>query len=84
MSYQTFNPLDYGFVWVSVDEYQFDHVAAHKAARKARDAEAARLRSVGHTVKCGYVEDSIEFRGGEGTGHPEIEKVVTIYDLRVR
>lgn len=79
-SQQTFNPINFGFRFVG-DWYEFDSAAAHKAALKARNAEAKRLRAAGMTVRVWAHPGSLITRGGIGSGHPQIENIVTVYGL---
>jgi len=83
MSQQRFNPLHFGFTWTSDGWYEFDHVATHKAARAARDAEARRLRKAGHKVRCWTNNNQLVSQGGIGSGKPHIELIVSVYGLTV-
>lgn len=78
----TFSPMEHGFKFVG-DWYEFDYGAAHKAALKARNAEARRLRKEGQQVRCWTLRDQLVSRGGIGSGHPHISLVVNVYGLNV-
>jgi len=80
---QTFNPINFGFRWVG-DWYEFDSEAAHKAALAARNAEAKRLRAAGLSVSVWTNRGQLITRGGIGSGHPQIENIVTVYGLTAR
>ena len=77
-SQQTFNPIDYFFTWTD-DWYTWDSKAAKKAALQARNAEVKRLRAEGYTVTTFTLSNQIVTRGGIGSGHPQIETVVSCY-----
>ena len=82
---ERFNPMDYGFEFTNDGTaygwYSFDSAAAHKAARKARDARARELRKAGRKVRCSANSGQLITRGGIGTGRPQIEEIVTVYRL---
>ncbi len=80
MTTQTFNPVDYNFRWTE-DWYEFDSVAATLAAKKARDNEARQLRSEGLSIKCESFRNQFITRGGVGSGHPEVNFLVTVYTV---
>jgi len=85
MSYgrqQTFNPMNFLFSWTK-DWYEWDGTAAHKAALKARNAEAKRLKAQGKRVRSWSMPNQSITRGGIGSGHPEIDHFVTVYVLEV-
>lgn len=73
---------DYGFSWVDDGTqygwYEWDQKAGELAARKARDAEARRLRAEGWSVRVS-VTDGIISKGGVGSGHPHIELWTKFY-----
>ncbi len=50
MAQQAYNPIDYHFKWTDDGWYEWNSVAAHKAARQARDAAARALQRSGHQV----------------------------------
>jgi hypothetical protein len=77
---RSFNPVDYHFRWTK-DWYEWDRTAAVTAARQARDAEAKRLKALGHRVVKWSLPGQRITRGGIGSGHPQIEHVVTSYML---
>ena len=76
----SFNPVDYGFEWKG-DWYCFDSEMAHKKAKEERDVEAKRLRSEGYRIKKYSERNQLITRGGIGSGHPQIEEIVTVYML---
>jgi len=82
MNSQHFNPTNYGFNFTA-DWYEFDSKAAHKAAMKARNAEAKRLRKLGHKVLCSTNGGQLMSKGGIGSGKPHIELFVSVYHLTV-
>lgn len=77
---EKFNPIDFGFVWTK-DWYEFDHTAAHKAAKVARTARVKELRAQGIRPRQYAHRDQLITRGGIGSGHPQIENIVTVYRL---
>lgn len=77
---RAFNPVDYHFRWTQ-DWYEWDRAAAVTAARQARDAETKRLKALGHRVMKWSLPGQLITRGGIGSGHPQIENVVTSYML---
>jgi len=78
---KSFNPVDYCFAWTSDEWYTWDSKAARAKALAERNAEAARLKKAGYVVRK-YSEPSQRItRGGIGSGHPEVDFVVTIYCL---
>lgn len=79
---ETFCPQDYGFEWTE-DWYRWDYKAGHKAALAARNLYAKRMREAGHAVRCGSLPNSLMTVGGIGSGHPQIEHVVTVYYVEV-
>ena len=80
MSQEIFSPIQFGFEWTE-DWYTFDSAAAHKQARKARDARVRELRAQGRTVRCFSMSGQLVTRGGIGSGHPQIEQIVSVYGL---
>jgi hypothetical protein len=78
-----FNPINYGFRWTK-DWYEWDAKAATAAAKRDRDAEAKRLQAQGYTVRKWSNARQLVRRGGIGSGHPEIDEVVTVFMLDVR
>jgi len=76
-----FNPVDFGFEWTTDGWYTFDATTAQKAARRARDVEAKRLRAEGRTVYPFSLAGQLISRGGIGSGRPHIEVVVNCYGL---
>lgn len=76
-----FNPINYGFEFTPDGWYKFDRKAAHKAALSARNAKAKELRKVGKRVVLFTLADQLITRGGIGSGHPQIENVVSVYGL---
>lgn len=82
MDQRTFNPVNYFWTWTS-DWYEWDSAAAHKAAMKERNAEAAKLVKAGKRVKKWSHAGSLMSRGGIGSGKPHIEVVVTVYGFNV-
>ena len=77
-----FNPIDYGFKFTDDGWYTFDRVAATKAAKQARNAHARMLRRMGETVKTFSEPGQLITKGGIGSGHPQIEEIITIYGIR--
>lgn len=71
------------FRWTDNNWYEFDHVAAHQAAKKQRDDHAADLRKRGYLVKKFTHAKQLMTMGGIGTGNPQIELIVTCYGLNV-
>ena len=79
---KTFNPVNYNWKWTE-DWYEWDSKAAHKAALKARNAEAKQLRAEGKVVKCFSNPNQLISRGGIGSGNPHIEVIVNCYGFNV-
>jgi hypothetical protein len=77
---ESFNPINYGFRWTA-DWYEFDSKAAHKAAMKARNARAKELKARGIAVRKSTNGGQLITRGGIGSGHPQIENIVSVYRL---
>ena len=77
---EVFNPVDYGFSWTS-DWYEWDYQAGHDAAKKARNVRAEELKADGYKVNLYTLKNQLITRGGIGSGHPQIEHVVTCYML---
>lgn len=80
----TFNPMDYGFSWTADGWYAWDRKAGHSAALKARNTEVKRLRATGFRCFKSSSAGQLITRGGIGSGHPQIEAVVTVYHFNAR
>lgn len=80
MDQQTFNPIDYTWNWTAT-WYAWNRTEAHKQALAARNAEAKKLRQQGKRVHCQTLKGQRITRGGIGSGHPQIEQVVSVYML---
>lgn len=94
---KTFNPINYGFKWVAVEGneygwYEFDSTEAHRQAKADRDfnvkilkEEQQRTATFGQAILCNVRRHSLKNqlmkRGGIGSGHPEIEELVTVYSV---
>jgi len=82
---ESFNPVDFGMNWIDDGTeygwYEFDSIAAHKAAKEARDVRAAYLRATCHEVRRSVMKKQRITRGGIGSGHPEVDFVVDVYRL---
>lgn len=78
---KSFNPVDYCFAWTSDGWYTWDSKAARAKALAERNAEAARLAKAGYTVRKYTVPSQRITLGGIGSGHPEVDFVVTVYFL---
>lgn len=78
-----FNPIKFGFKWTEDGWYEWNSEAAHKAAKEARDKAAKDLKQEGCRVRIGSSSNQLVKVGGIGTGHPEIEHIVTVYKLTV-
>jgi hypothetical protein len=76
-----FNPVDYHFEWTSDGWYSWDKAAAVKAARKARDEAARRLKAEGRDVHKWSLPGQRITRGGIGSGNPEVDFHATVYYL---
>ena len=76
-----YNPIDFDFEWTDDGWYKWDGKSAHKKALKARNDEAKRLKKEGYTVTKFTLKDQLVRRGGIGSGHPEIDHIVTCYYL---
>jgi hypothetical protein len=83
-SQRVFNPIDFCFAWTQDGWYTWDRDAAHKTARKARDAEVKALRKTGQQVTCFSLPGQLVTRGGIGTGFPQVEFFVTGYGFNAR
>ncbi len=75
---ESFCPVDFGFMWAG-DWYEWDYQAGREAAKVARNVRAKELKMAGYTVKCSTSPNQLITRGGIGSGHPQIEHVVTCY-----
>lgn len=73
-----FNPINYTFKWTE-DWYKWDRDAAHKAALKARNAEAKRLKALGLEVQKRSLKNQLISIGGAGSNKPHISLVVNCY-----
>ena len=78
------NPIDFGFSFTLDGWYQWDSKGAHKAALKARNAEVKKLRAAGRTVRTWRCGGQLITKGGIGTGHPQIEEIVSVYGLTIQ
>ena len=78
MIQETFNPIDYGWQWID-DWYKWDYDAARKAALYDRNSTARNLRKQGHKVVCQTLKNQRISKGGIGSGHPHIERIVNVY-----
>jgi len=83
MSSKSYNPANYNFTWTEDGWYAWDSKAAHAAAKAARDADARIAKASGCTVHKSASRGQRIRRGGIGTGHPEIDLVVTVYHVAV-
>jgi hypothetical protein len=87
MAQLAFNPVHYGFKWTEDGTeygwYEFDHKAAHKLALQARNAVAKAAEREGKRVHKWTSGGALMTRGGIGSGHPQIEVVVSVYYLEV-
>ena len=79
----SFNPIDYDFRWTK-DWYEWDSKSAHQAAVADRDKRAADLKKKGYKVQKGTSRGQLVRRGGIGSGHPEIDEIVTVYTFHAR
>ncbi len=79
---KSFLPIDYGFEWTD-GWYEWDADAGRSAALKARNAEAKRLKDLGHTVRKFLLKDQLISRGGIGSGKPHIELYMTCFLINV-
>lgn len=77
----TFNPIDYGFEWTNDGWYRFDYEQARKDAMAARRAKAKEMRKAGYTVRMSTISGQHITKGGIGSGHPEIHKIVSVYRM---
>lgn len=73
-----FNPASYTFEWTE-DWYKWDRTEAHKAALKARNAEAKRLKTLGFEVQKCSLQNQLMSMGGAGSNKPHISLVVNCY-----
>lgn len=79
----TVNPINHGFAWTDDGWYVFDSKAAHAEARKVRDREAAEYKASGRAVRKFSQAGCLMTRGGIGSGHPQIEEIVTVFGFTV-
>ena len=75
---KSFCPIDYGFTW-SADWYEFDFKAATQAAKADRDFVAGYLKRQGYKNVKKSSDKQLITKGGIGTGHPQIEELVTVF-----
>ena len=78
---KSFNPMRYNFTWTADNWYAFDYAAAHAAAKAARDEEARALKAEGYAVKKRSRGNCLMSVGGIGSGHPQIDMIVTVYSF---
>lgn len=76
-----FNPIDYCFEFTADGWYKWDRKQASKEALKARNTLAKQLTAEGWVVSKFSLSGQLVTRGGIGSGHPQIEAVVTGYGL---
>lgn len=77
-----FSPISFGFEFTN-DWYSFDSKAAHRDALKARNAFAKEQKAMGRRVYNFSLPNQLITRGGIGSGHPQIEVVVSVYGCNV-
>ena len=86
-----YNPIDFTFRWTPPEDesnrfdvgwYEWDYEEAHRLAQKKRDEDWHRLKAQGHKVRRYSTKNQRMRRGGLGTGHPQIDLVVTVYGIR--
>ena len=80
---QTFNPIDFGFEWTNDGWYKWDSKEAHKQAMNARNQAAKEAQAKGNQIRRYVCSGQLITKGGIGTGHPEIQNVVTVYCFHV-
>lgn len=80
---RSFNPADFEFSWTRDGWYEWDGEKAHAEAKRERDAVAREARKQGRKVKCWSNRGQQITRGGIGSGHPEIDMLVTVYHVEV-
>lgn len=78
-----FSPIDYCFEWAD-DWYLWDRATAIRRALDSRNEQAKLLRSEGWTVKKWSLPDQLIRKGGIGSGHPDVEFVVTVYMINAQ
>lgn len=74
------SPAAHHFTWTA-DWYEWDSKAAHKAALKARNAQAKMLKAQGFKVTTFSLPNQLRTVGGIGSGHPEISLMCNSYGL---
>lgn len=79
----TYSPIDFFFCWTPDGWYSWDKTAATKRARKERDELAKEFKNKGRSVQKFSLPHQLVRRGGIGSGHPEIDQVVTCFGLNV-
>jgi len=79
----SFSPVDYDWKWTK-DWYDWDSKAGHKKAMQERNKVAAEYKAKGYTVKKSTVRGQLITRGGIGSGHPQIEEIVTVFRFVAR
>jgi len=85
MSQVVYCPAAYAFAWTNDDTpmgwYAWDRDEAHSQALRARNAHAKDLKAQGYSPKKFSLRNQQIIRGGVGSGHPQIELVVTCYGI---
>lgn len=82
-----FCPTDYHFEWTPPRKgftygwYTWDREAGMRAALKARNEEAKRLKGLGYLVDKFSLKEQRITKGGIGTSYPEVDFTVTCYCL---
>lgn len=80
MSQKIFCPIDFEFSWTD-NWYEWDREAAHKAALKARNDLAKRMKDAGRLVQKFSLKDQLVRRGGIGSGRPDVEFFCNCYGV---
>lgn len=78
MKQTSISPIDFGFSWTS-DWYEWDSKAAHKQALQMRNDIVRKMKKDGVKCTAWTLPGQLVKRGGIGSGHPEIEEIVSVY-----
>ena len=87
MPQRMFNPADYAFQWTSptaedpMGWYKWDSKVAHRSALQDRNKYVMTLHRKGKNPVSFSLQNQLITRGGIGSGHSEINLVVTCYGI---
>jgi len=85
---ELFSPAERLWQWVEPTaqdprEYKWDHKAADRLAREARDTKAWQYRQEGRTIQCFEEPDSRVVKSRTHPTFREVEVLATIYGIQL-